>query len=617
MIFDRIIYFPSSSVNRYRRKRECIVLTKPHESPHVFQQLENTEQTHVIEVFYLSDDKYESHIKAVLSECPDAKTDEIRAAFVKYEEEFYIPPQDALRSIIRRFQGDKTPTSSSNSVAQTTKQTKKVGSLSELSGTDRDIEIEVEVVSHNLREQTIRGEQKQIAFGMIEDNPWNEGGNRIRWEYKDWGPNSNITPGSVIRIEGASVNEYQGKMSLNINQGARIAVLREGTRPVNQPGEPIDIDNIPKDGYICIVGRVLSSRDDQIHRKDGSGSIDVVRGRIADETGTIGFLSWEPFNHEVGSLIKIDGAQVKTFRDTPELNFGRTTKIEAYHDANFADVEKLNTNSMKTISQLTDGSRDVEAIVQITEWQKRSFTKDGEERFLWSGQIADPTGRCRMSAWQELPVTEGDLPVTVKLSGVRVRAWQGIPDITVDKVEQVEILKSTPWDEEINLKNHVVSIGLSEVVNSASRVGISTSGTIVSIREDSGIIQRCVDCRRVLRDGECSSEACVGKMESQQDVRLRLVIDNGEVTASLLINKDAALELLNTTEEKLAADIESEGKMEYVQSLRDYLLGRDIVVHGRTIVDDQGAMILSEHAELKPDDGAMLATEIRAQWGVN
>ena len=472
-------------------------------------------------------------------------------------------------------------------------------------------------MSHNLREQTIRGEQKQIAFGMIEDNPWNEGGNRIRWEYKDWGPNSNITPGSVIRIEGASVNEYQGKMSLNINQGARIAVLREGTRPVNQPGEPIDIDNIPKDGYICIVGRVLSSRDDQIHRKDGSGSIDVVRGRIADETGTIGFLSWEPFNHEVGSLIKIDGAQVKTFRDTPELNFGRTTKIEAYHDANFADVEKLNTNSMKTISQLTDGSRDVEAIVQITEWQKRSFTKDGEERFLWSGQIADPTGRCRMSAWQELPVTEGDLPVTVKLSGVRVRAWQGIPDITVDKVEQVEILKSTPWDEEINLKNHVVSIGLSEVVNSASRVGISTSGTIVSIREDSGIIQRCVDCRRVLRDGECSSEACVGKMESQQDVRLRLVIDNGEVTASLLINKDAALELLNTTEEKLAADIESEGKMEYVQSLRDYLLGRDIVVHGRTIVDDQGAMILSEHAELKPDDGAMLATEIRAQWGVN
>ena len=562
----------------------------------------------------MSDDKYESHINAVLSECPDADSDEIRSAFVKYEEEFYIPPQDALRSIIRRFQGDKTPSSSNNASRQTIRQTKKVTTLSELSDSDRDVEIEVEVISHNLREQTIRGEQKQIAFGVIEDNPWEEGGNRVRWEYKDWGPNSNITPGSVIRIEGASVNEYQGKMSLNINQGSRIAVLREGTRPVQQPGEPIDIDSIPSEGYICVVGRVLSSRDDQIHRKDGSGSIDVVRGRIADETGTIGFLSWEPFSHEVGSLIKIEGAQVRTFRDTPELNFGRTTKIESFHDTNFANIEKLNTHNMKTISQLTDGSRDVETVEQITEWQKRSFTKDGEERFLWSGQIADPTGRCRMSAWEELPISDTDLPKTVKLTGVRVRSWQGIPDITVDKAEQIEILETPPWDKNLDLQDHVVEVELTSLVNSSSRVGISTLGTVVSVREDSGIIMRCSECRRVMRDGECSIH---GKVESLQDVRLRLVIDNSEVTASVLINKDAALKLINTTEDKMASDIESDGKMEYVQSLRDYLLGRELAVSGRTIIDDQGAMILADHAELQSGDGAMLATEVRAQWGVN
>ena len=406
-------------------------------------------------------------------------------------------------------------------------------------------------------------------------------------------------------------------MSLNINQGARVAVLREGTRPVIQPGEPIDIAEIPADGYICIVGRVLSSREDQIHRKDGSGSIDVVRGRIADETGTIGFLSWEPFSHEVGSLIKIEGAQVKTFRDTPELNFGRTTKIESFHDANFANIEKLNTQNMKTISKLTDGARDVEAVVQITEWEKRTFTKDGEERHLWSGQIADPTGRCRMSAWQELPFESSDLPITVKLTGVRVRAWQGIPDITVDKAEQVEILDNTPWDEAIDLENHVVDVELSELVNSASRVGISTSGTVVSVREDSGVIMRCIQCRRVTRDGECSSPACVGKVETQQDIRLRLVIDNGEVTASVLINKPAALELMNTSEDKMVSDIESEGKMEYVQSIRDYLLGNELIVGGRSIVDEQGAMILAERADISASDAAMLATEVRAEWGIN
>ncbi|MBT7987475.1 MAG: hypothetical protein HN689_04450 [Euryarchaeota archaeon] len=562
----------------------------------------------------MSDDKYESHIKAVLSECPDADIDEVKASFKKYEEEFYIPPQDALRSIVRRFQGEKQTSSPSNNTNNIPRNTKKVKSLSELSGADKDVEIEVEIISHNVREQMIRGEEKKIAFGLIEDNPWDDGTERIRWEYKDWGPNSNITPGSVVRIEGASVNEYQGKMSLNINQGARIAVLREGTRPVNAPGEPIDISSIPKDGYICVVGRVLSSREDQIHRKDGSGSLDVVRGRIADESGTIGFLSWEPFTHEIGSLIKIDGAQVKTFRDTPELNFGRTTKIEPFHDANFADTEKLNSQNMKTVSQLTDGSRDVEIIVQITEWEKRSFTKDGVEKHLWSGQIADLTGRCRMSAWEELPIDANKLPLTVKLSGVRVRAWQGIPDITVDTAKQVEFLDTTPWDESINLEEHVVEVELTELTKSSSRVGITTKGTIVSVRDDSGIILRCLKCRRVLRDGECAS---CGSSESQQDVRLRLVIDDGENTASLLIDKAASIKLTGLDEDTMAKKIESEGKMEFVQSLRDMMLGRVVKVNGRTIVDEQGAMILADHAELDDDDPGLLATEVRAKWGVN
>ena len=562
----------------------------------------------------MSEEKYEDHINAVLSECPNADRKEVAEAFAKYESEFYIPPQDALRSIVRRFKGDMAPsTTTSSSSNEKPSVSKKVASLTELSATDRDIEIEVEIISHNLREQTIRGEQKQIAFGLIEDNPWDEGSQRNRWEYKDWGPNSNISPGSVVRIEGASVNEYQGKMSLNINQSTRIAVLREGTRPVVAPGEPIEINNIPTDGYVCVVGRILSSRPDQIHRKDGSGSIDVVRGRMADESGTIGFLSWEPFEHEIGALVKVDGAQVRTFRDTPELNFGRTTKVELFHDSNFADAESLMEQNIVTISQLRDGSRDVEAIVQITEWSKRSFVRDGEEKFLWSGQIADPTGKCRMSAWEELPISESDLPVTIKVKGVRVRSWQGIPDITVDKSAQVEILESTPWDGSIDLSNHIVEVSLTELVNGSSRVGISTQGVVASVREDCGIIMRCTQCRRVLRDGNCSQH---GEDEGTQDVRLRLVIDDGTSTSSLLINKEATLSLLNMTEDEIKAEIDSNGQMEFVQRLRGKLLGQLVSASGRTIVDDQGAMLLADKTELVDQDPGLISTEIRAKWGV-
>lgn len=564
----------------------------------------------------LSDeDRYNDHISAVLQECPGVDRDEVQSAFQKYEEEFFIPPQDAIRSIIRRFksESESSPTASASS-GQTNRPTRKVNRLSELKADDRDIEIEVEIVSHNLREQMIRGESKSIAFGLLEDDPWQEGNQeRNRWEYKDWGNNNNITPGSVVRIEGASVNEYQGRMSLNINQSSRIAVLREGSRPVVEPGEPVDISSLPSDGYVCVVGRLMSSRADQIHRRDGSGSIDVVRGRIADGSGAIGFLSWEPFDYELGSLLKIDGAQVKTFRDTPELNFGRTTKIEPFHDANFADTESLKQEMVSTISTLRDGSKDVEIVVNITSWEKRTFTKDGEERYLWSGQIADPTGQCRVSAWTDLPIDDASLPMTVRITDARVRAWQGIPDITIDREEQLTILEEAPWEGELDLENLKVEVALNELVSGPSRVGIATRGTIISVREDSGTIMRCPECRRVLREGQCFEH---GAVEGKEDVRLRLVLDDNAATCALLVAKDAALALLATDHATMVDEIQANGSMAYVQKIRDLLLGREVDVTGRIINDGQGAMILSDGVTYVESDTGLIATELRARWGL-
>ena len=47
------------------------------------------------------------------------------------------------------------------------------------------------------------------------------------------------------------------------------------------------------------------------------------------------------------------------------------------------------------------------------------------------------------------------------------------------------------------------------------------------------------------------------------------------------------------------------------------MLGRELIVGGRTIIDDQGAMILADKAEIAATDADILATEVRAQWGIN
>lgn len=51
----------------------------------------------------MNDDRYEKYIQAVLKEVPAAEcwAETIEAEFRRYEVEFYIPPQDAVRNVIR------------------------------------------------------------------------------------------------------------------------------------------------------------------------------------------------------------------------------------------------------------------------------------------------------------------------------------------------------------------------------------------------------------------------------------------------------------------------------------------------------------------------------------
>ncbi|MEC9263910.1 MAG: hypothetical protein VYD23_02280, partial [Candidatus Thermoplasmatota archaeon] len=275
------------------------------------------------------DGRYTAQVTVVKQECPDADEAEIEAEFRRYEEDFLIPPEDALRSVVRKFQtaSGMEPVS----MAPPARAEKKVNRFSELGADDRNVTIEVAVISYTPRIQMVRGEERQVAFGWIEDNPWENSDQRERWDYKDWGEQSeNLAPGSVVRLEGVSVNEWNDKRSINVNRTTRVTVLREGGAPVTQiSDEPINIETASEnEGYVNLVARLISSKPDVIVKRDGSGQLDVVRGRLADSSGSIGFLSWVPLEHEPGTLLKIDGASVRKFRETPEINIGDRTRIE-------------------------------------------------------------------------------------------------------------------------------------------------------------------------------------------------------------------------------------------------------------------------------------------------
>ncbi len=71
------------------------------------------------------------------------------------------------------------------------------------------------------------------------------------------------------------------------------------------------------------------------------------------------------------------------------------------------------------------------------------------------------------------------------------------------------------------------------------------------------------------------------------------------------------------TIDKVKDSISEIGTMSFVQLVREKILGKEMKASGRTIVDEQGAMLLSDSAELVEKDSAMEAAEIRAKWGLN
>ena len=70
------------------------------------------------------------------------------------------------------------------------------------------------------------------------------------------------------------------------------------------------------------------------------------------------------------------------------------------------------------------------------------------------------------------------------------------------------------------------------------------------------------------------------------------------------------------TESELQGAIDDVGQVAFVQSLREKMLGRKINASGRSIVDEQGAMLLADGASMVEEDAGLRATEIRAQWRV-
>jgi len=172
------------------------------------------------------------------------------------------------------------------------------------------------------------------------------------------------------------------------------------------------------------------------------------------------------------------------------------------------------------------------------------------------GLVGDETGIIKFVIWAKSGKGEVEEGKSYLFKNVVTDSFQGRMQINIGRTSEiVEIDEEVPSPREI------------EIV-----------GALVSIQQNSGLIQRCGSCHRVMTKGICPIH---GKVRGYDDLRVKGVLDDGDNFYEIILNEDNIRDLTGIDLNK-AKRIASErlDRNAVLSELKKLLLGRYYKVVG-------------------------------------
>ena len=345
----------------------------------------------------------------------------------------------------------------------------------------------------------------------------------------------------------------------------------------------------PDEPSVDLLVRVVSANPKTIE-VDGKEK-DIVYGILGDDTGTLQFTAWDAgrFPYQRGEVLRIVSAYTKGWNDEVQVNLGDRAAITR-DEADALPPPPTGADAVMggevKVRDLRAGLRGLDLTFRVLDVGPRQVTVKGEEKTVWSGTLADETGMIEFSSWHDFGLEEGDV---VHLRGGYIRTWRGVPQLSFDGRDEVEKLSGDemPAAEDLAVDNLVT---IDELERRGGAHSVSVSGIMIEVREGSGLVFRCNECRRVVRKGTCSIH---GRVESTADLRVKGVVDDGTGSLSVIINRELTEQLLGKSLDECKALAQEAFDSEVVRDLLvDRLVARPVKVTGNVVSDDFGLMMI-------------------------
>ena len=436
----------------------------------------------------------ESLVEEVLAEIGsgDEKLREEIEKDLKKMLDYGVPPEQVKNTLLNKYSKEVE---------------KKIG---DLAGDEKKVGLIARVLSLNHRNVVVRGEEeKTVYFGFLEDETGT-------CSYSIW-QEPNFQKGDVIKIKNAYATEWQDAKRINIRNVEDVSKTDVEIEIKREVKEVKIKDVKTAGGRIKVAGKLLSMRE---FDNDGQK---VFRGTICDETGCSLIVFWKDFKVKENDCVSLENVYVS-----------RPSQVSVGEESEVKRIEKEIKVPEIPLSELVINFNNITTRGRVFDVVKGEVTRG----VITDGKISVP-----FTSWKELDIRDGDV-LLIERCGVR-RYMDSMrlnldKDATVKKIED-KTLAQVRIEEKVS--------GIAEVGNSGT-----VEGFIIDIKEPSGLLKRCTECNRVLKDDYCFVH---GKIEKPRiDLRVKALIDDGTDCAILILNRALTESLIN----KKMEDYEEEAK---------------------------------------------------------
>ncbi|TKR26395.1 Single-stranded DNA binding protein [Natronomonas salsuginis] len=363
-----------------------------------------------------------------------------------------------------------------------------------------------------------------------------------------------------------------------------------------QSGSPpkTEIDDItPESGNVSVTARVLTVGKRSI-RYEGENQI-IFEGELADESGRISYTAWNDFSLSPGDTITAGNAGVREWDGEPELNLGGSTTVTMQEEPLSVPYE---IGGERDLIDLEPGDRGRTVDAKVLEVERRTINgRDGETEIL-SGEIGDETTRLPFTDWD--PHSEIAAGASVRLADVYVDEFRGVPSVNVTEFTAVESI----GDVEVN--ESATEMTVRAAVESGGVYDVLLTGSVIEVRDGSGLIQRCPECGRVVQNDQCRTH---GQVDPEDDMRVKAILDDGTETVTVILGSDLTARVYGgSLEDALDHARDAMDRGVVAERIADALEGREFSVRGALSVDEYGANLNATAFDERADDPKALAT---------